>query len=149
MYEPVAILSDPHLDFSKQHELDHSHDPTTAVNKRKLKIASLAIPIVSAATASPPDPIALCIISRCAQELASDIFQIVQLARSKHPHLCNPELGATLSVTGGVISQPVYLDAVIQKLESRGVKFSHVEVVTDAAGEGALALAVKSQRDST
>ena len=74
-----------------------------------------------------------------ANVLAGEIAHIVKIAEKKG---LAPVSNATLSVVGGLISQPIYMDAVKQALSRVGVVFGDVQLVQDAAGEGAAALAI-------
>jgi hypothetical protein len=122
-----------------QHELDPDVDLLTAVNRRKLRIANLAIPVIASASSQPDDPLILEIVTETTDVLAGEIAHIVKIAERKG---LAPVSNATLSVVGGLISQPIYMDAVKQALSRVGVIFGDVQLVQDAAGEGAAALAI-------
>ncbi|KAG7532254.1 hypothetical protein FFLO_03722 [Filobasidium floriforme] len=121
------------------HELDPDVDLLTAVNRRKLRIANLAIPVIASASSQPDDPLVLEIITETTDVLAGEIAHIVKIAERKG---LAPVSNATLSVVGGLISQPIYMDAVKQALSRVGVVFGDVQLVQDPAGEGAAALAI-------
>ena len=127
------------LALPPQHELDPDVDLLTAVNRRKLRIANLAIPVIASASSQPDDPLVLEIITETTNVLAGEIAHIVKIAEKKG---LAPVSNATLSVVGGLISQPIYMDAVKQALSRVGVVFGDVQLVQDAAGEGAAALAI-------
>lgn len=122
-----------------QHELDPEIDLLTAVNRRKIRIANLAIPVISSAIAQPDDPLVQEIITETTDVLAGEIAHIVHIA---HQRGFAPVSSAILSVVGGLISQPTYMKSVVQALARRGVVFGDVQLVMDAAGEGAAALAI-------
>jgi hypothetical protein len=110
----------------------------TAVNRRKLRIANLAIPVISASTSEPDEPLVHAIITETADVLAAEIAYIVKIAERKG---LVPVSTVTLSVVGGLISQNSYMKALKQALSRLGIVFRDVHLVLDAAAEGAAALA--------
>lgn len=122
--------------------MDRNTDPITASNGRKLRIAGLAPAVVECASAAPPCPLALRVLRYCANSIAKDIADVVIQALRKG---CEEVKQATLSVTGGAISQSIYRQAILEELKGMGIEFGHVEVLADAAGAGANALAGRPQ----
>lgn len=109
------------------------------MNRRKLRIANLAIQVISSAASQPEDPLVQEIITETTDVLAGEIAHIVKIAEKRG---LAPVSAATLSVVGGLISQPTYMAAVKQALSRIGVVFGDVQLIQDAAGEGAAALAI-------
>jgi hypothetical protein len=128
-----------------QHELDHTVDMLEAVNRRKLRIASLAIPIVASADSQPEDPLVHTILYDVTTVLAREINQIVQLARKSG---LSDHTRATLCLTGGLAAQPVYLASLLKSLlQECGLVFGKVVFVNDGARIGAEALALSHKSE--
>lgn len=112
-----------------------------SVNRRKLRIAGLAIPIIAAATTiQPNDPIVQSILNETTSLLARDISQIVKLARKRG---LSDHKRAMLCLTGGLAAQPVYLASLTTSLQyDFGIIFGTVVFVENGAIAGAEALAI-------
>jgi hypothetical protein len=74
--------------------------------------------------------------------LAKDIAAV---ARQAVIMGCEPVERAGLSVTGGVIKQDEYRKVLVEELAALGVNFGWIEVVDDAAGMGATAIALNAR----
>jgi hypothetical protein len=114
-----------------------------AVNRRKLRIARLAVPIIEAATNQPEDPIVQSILSDVTSLLARDIDQVARLAISRS---LGDHRQAILCLTGGVAAQGVYTESLTRTLRKEsGIEFKKVVLVEDGADAGAEALALTGQ----
>jgi len=120
--------------------LDHTVDILEAVNRRKLRIASLAIPLIASADSQPDDPLVQTILYDVTTVLAREISQIVQLAGKKG---LSDHKRAILCLTGGLAAQPAYKASLIKSLHQEcGLAFGKVVFVDDGARIGAEALAL-------
>ena len=124
-----------------QHDLPlNERDPIRASNDRKLKIAQLA-PIVLDHVRQK-DGLAVRALSRSVGALAQDIAVIVE--KAGRIGLSVGDRGG-LVVSGGLGVQELFMDTLRACLAERGIEFDWVEKVSDAAGDGAVALAVAHQ----
>ena len=125
-----------------QHDLEPGVDAITASNLRKLRIAGLAPAVMAGCASSSPDPLATRVVHHCARSLAKDIAAVAKQAMVMG---CEPVERAGLSVTGGVIKQEEYRKVIEEELAALGVRFGWMEVVDDAAGMGAAAIALNAR----
>lgn len=119
------------------HELDHTLPLADACNLRKLRITECARLIVSAAERG--DALGLEATLACASRLAQDIAAVVRKAVAAG--MGDVASSATLSGTGGCFRATFYRTLIVAELARLGVKFKEVNVVHDAAGDGARTLA--------
>ncbi len=94
---------------------------------------------MSSFTATPPDPLSIRVVRKCARTLARDIAAVANQAMIMGSE---PVSKSGLSVTGGVIKQEAYRKVLAEELAVLGVNFGWIEVVDDAAGMGAAAISL-------
>jgi hexokinase len=97
---------------------------------------------MSSFTSHPPDHLAVRVVHHCARSLAKDIAAVANQAMIKG---CEPTTNAGLSVTGGVIKQEQFRLVLAEELAMLGVHFQWIELVDDAAGMGAAAIALNTR----
>lgn len=118
------------------HELDHTLPLADACNLRKLRITECARLVVAAAERG--DQLGMEATIACAQRLARDIAVVV---RKSVADGMGDVTSATLSGTGGCFRATFYRTLIEAELAKLGVAFKNVNVVHDAAGDGARTLA--------
>ncbi len=94
---------------------------------------------MSSFTSTPSDHLANRVVRHCARTLAKDIAAVANQAMIKG---CETTANAGLSVTGGVIKQEEYRSVLAEELAVLGIQFQWIELVDDAAGMGAAAIAL-------
>ena len=113
---------------------------------REKRLSSLS-PIVFRCAFKDRDPLALKILTECADSLAEQIAMfLIPTANSPPGSLRNGNAisaeEAVLSFGGSLVGVENYRGLVLDSLKKRGHVFRHVEFVDDAAAVGALALAM-------
>jgi hypothetical protein len=111
---------------------------------REKRLSSLS-PIVFYCAFRDHDPLALKILSECADSLAEQIDMfLIPTANSPPGSVRNGNAilaeDAVLSFGGSLVGIENYRKLVLDSLKKRGQVFKHVEFVNDAAAAGALAL---------
>jgi N-acetylglucosamine kinase-like BadF-type ATPase len=136
--------------------LAHLPEPSPAVRPRSVhplllyprekRLSSLP-PIVFRCAFEDHDPLALNILTECADSLAEQIAMfLIPTADSPPSSVRNgnaiPAGEAVLSFGGSLVGIENYRGLVLDSLKKRGQVFKYVEFVDDAAAVGALALAL-------
>lgn len=133
----------------------HFHDPSPgaasspdmppyASMPREKRLSSLS-PLVFAAAFEDWDPLALNVLRTMAAELAMRIAVLVAPDDDGSPRAIKAR-ESILSFGGSLVGVTGYRRMVLDELERRGHVFKWVEYVGDAAGAGAMALAVVHKR---
>ena len=115
---------------------------------REKRLSCLA-PIVFRCAFEDRDPLALKILTQCADSLAEQIAMFLRpTVDSPRSSLRNGNAvradEAVLSLGGSLVGVEDYRELVLDNLKKRGQVFKHVEFVDDAAAVGALALSMQT-----
>ncbi|KAF8345983.1 hypothetical protein F5887DRAFT_964368 [Amanita rubescens] len=129
----------------------HFHDPSPGVESspdmppyasmpREKRLSSLS-PLVFSAAFEDSDPLALNVLRTMAAELAIRVAILVASDDDESPRAIKAS-DSIVSFGGSLVGVMGYRRMVLDELERRGHVFKRVEYVDDAAGAGAVALAV-------
>lgn len=112
------------------------------LNLLREKRLSTLPPLVFEAAFEHADPLALDILSKCAEALVETASVIVGVPTEDKPRLVDPQT-AVLSFGGSLVGVEKYRQIIVDKLATRGHVFKHITYIEDPAMTGAQSLAAQ------